>query len=607
MYNMTCYLIAGPMAGSQQHNMPIIKEWKIKEGVSDDFLEQFPEFSRLVKQILWERGMRDQKSIDEFFNPDWEADVHDPFLLKDMDKAVERILRALDNEEKIAVWGDYDADGVCGAAVLFSFFRDIGVNVDVYIPDRFTEGYGISSKGVDELAKNGINLVITVDCGITDNEGVDRINGHKMEVIITDHHEPSDNLPLAYAVVDHKRKDDTCPFKGFCGTGMAFKLVQALIKSRDFSLNAGWEKWLLDLVAIATVFDRVPLLGENRTLVHYGLLVLAQTKRLGVRAMFKEAKFLPEIDKEKMVTNINSETIGFLIAPRLNAMGRLKHATNSFQILVTQDEKEALNLADDMEKTNKQRQELTEGILKEATSQATLQEKDPIIFLGSPDWHAGLVGIVAGHLVEKYHKPTFIFSQGERAEEKCQGSARSIEGFNLVEALDECRHFLINGGGHKMSVGFSMYPKNIENVRQGLLNYANKNLILGDIKIETYADAELLGQEINWELMDEIEKLEPAGEGNPKPLFLIKDLEIVEARKVGNGGGHLKFKFRKFCVSGIKYFSGIGFKMGNGYAPLGENELQSGDKIDALCNLQVNDFNGMRSIELHVKDVRFAE
>lgn len=592
------------LADSRRCDMPIIKEWKIKEGAPNDFLEQFPEFSRLVMQILWGRGIRDQKSIDEFFNPDWEADVHDPFLLKDMDKAVERILRALDKKEKIAVWGDYDADGVCGAAVLFSFFRDIGVNVDVYIPDRFTEGYGISSKGVDELAKNGINLVITVDCGITDNEGVDRINSHKMEAIITDHHEPSENLPSAYAVVDHKRKDDTYHFKGFCGTGTAFKLVQALMKSRDFGLSVGWEKWLLDLVAIATVFDRVPLLGENRTLVHYGLLVLAQTKRSGIQAMFKEARFLPELDKEKMVTNINSETIGFLIAPRLNAMGRLKHATNSFQLLVTQNEKEALDLADDMEKTNKKRQELTKDILKEAMDVAASQNDEPIIFLGSPTWHAGLIGIVAGHLVEKYHKPAFIFSQGE---EKCQGSARSIEGFDLVGALDECRDLLINGGGHKMSAGFSMLPENIENLHKNLLNYAHKHLTAEAIKIETYADAELLGQEINWELMDEIEKLEPTGESNSKPLFLIKNLEVVEARKVGNGGGHLKFKFRKFCESGVKYFSGIGFKMGNGYAPLGENELQSGDKIDALCNLQVNDFNGMRSIELGVKDIRPAK
>ena len=594
-------------ADGWQCDMPIIKEWKIKEGAPNNFLEQFPEFSRLVMQILWGRGARDQKSIDEFFNPDWEADVHDPFLLKDMDKAVERILRALDKKEKIAVWGDYDADGVCGAAVLFSFFRDIGVNVDVYIPDRFAEGYGISARGVDELAKNGINLVITVDCGITDNEGVDRINGHKMEVVITDHHEPSENLPAAYAVVDHKRKDDTYPFKGFCGTGTAFKLVQALMKSRDFGLSVGWEKWILDLVAIATVFDRVPLLGENRTLVHYGLLVLAQTKRLGIQAMFKEARFLPEFDKEKMITNINSETIGFLIAPRLNAMGRLKHATNSFQLLVTQDEKEAIDLADDMEKTNKKRQELTKDILKEAMDVATSQNDDPIIFLGSPKWHAGLIGIVAGHLVEKYHKPAFIFFQGE---EKCQGSARSIEGFNLVEALEESRDLLTSGGGHKMSAGFSMYPKNIENLHQSLLNYARKHLTAESaswrIKIETYADAELLGQEINWELMDDIEKLEPTGENNPKPLFLIKDLEVIEARKVGNGGGHLKFKFRKFCESGVKYFSGIGFKMGNGHVPPGENELQSGDKIDVLCNLQVNDFNGMRSIELGVKDIRPA-
>jgi len=588
------------LADSRQHNMPIIKEWKIKEGAPKDFLDQFPEFSHLIAQILWERGVRDQKSIDEFFNPDWETDVHDPFLLKDMDKAVERILYALDKKEKIAVWGDYDADGVCGAAILYSFFQNIGADIDVYIPDRFTEGYGLSFKGVDELAQNGINLVITVDCGITDNEGVDRINKHKMEVVVTDHHETSSKLPSACAVVDHKRKDDTYPFKGLCGAGTAFKLVQALIKSRDFGFKPGWEKWLLDLVAIATVFDRVPLLGENRTLVRYGLLVLAQTKRLGIQAMFKEAKFLPEFDKERMTTNLNSETISFLIAPRLNAMGRLKHATNSFQLLVTQDEKRAIHLADDMEKTNKERQDLTEDILKEATNQAALQEKDPIIFLGSTKWHAGLVGIVAGHIVEKYHKPAFIFWQGN---DKCQGSARSIEGFNLVEALESSRNLLINGGGHKMSVGFSMHPNNIENLRQGLLNYANKNLIPGDIKIETYVDAELLGQEINWELMDEIEKLEPAGEGNSKPLFLIKDLEIVEARKVGNGGGHLKFKFRKFCASGIKYFSGIGFKMGNGYAPLGVSDLQSGDKIDALCNLEINNFNGSRSIELHVKDI----
>lgn len=582
----------------------IKKIWQLKEAPPQEFLKQFPEYSPLTTQLLWERNLHTQKAIDEFFNPDWESDVHDPFLLKDMDRGVKRLLQALDAKEKIAIWGDYDADGVCGAAILYSFFRAVGASAEVYIPDRFTEGYGVSQKGVDDLARGGSNLVITVDCGIVDHKGLARVKEHGMDSIVLDHHEPEDTLPPACAVLDHKRHDDQYPFKGLCGAGMAFKFVQAVIRTRDFGLPVGWEKWLLDLVAIATVFDRVPLLGENRTLVHYGLLVLAQNRRPGLKAMFRQARFSPQFDKSTLSGNVTAETIGFLIAPRLNAMGRLKHATNSFQLLVSDSESEVAELAKDVEFINKKRQDLTAQITKEAEELVQAQVGDPIFFLHSPQWSSGLVGIVAGHLTEKYHKPAFILGG---AGELYQGSVRSVLGFDVVEAIHYAKSVLESGGGHKMSAGFSVRPENLEKARRLFLEYAHAHLNEQMLQKVLDIDIELSGGEINWELIGELQSLEPSGEANNKPLCLVRGMRVTELRKVGNGGGHLKFKFSKqISENEIKEFSGVGFKMGNGYmAP--EHELLQGDIIDIVCTLEVNEFRGRRTIELHVKDWRKTE
>ncbi|MCH7552331.1 DHH family phosphoesterase [Patescibacteria group bacterium] len=342
------------------------KQWTIKKQAPEEFGEKFPEFSNLTRNLLWQRGLKTQKKIDEFFNPDYSQDLHDPLLLKDADKAVERIFAALENKEKVMVYGDYDSDGVNGAVIMYNALETIGLdkkNLGVYLPDREKEGYGLNVEAVQRFAKEKYNLIITIDCGTTSFEAIDFASESKIDVIVLDHHRVIDHAPKAYAFVNPHQEDDEYPFKDLCGAAVAFKIVCAMYTKAN--IEEGQEKWFLDSVALATITDVMPLLGENRTLVKYGLLVLAQTERVGLAALMEVAGVKPTFNKDSLTTNLNPWTLGFMLGPRINAAGRMDHANNAFALLNAESYEEALDLARQIDKLNRERQRLVENIVRQ--------------------------------------------------------------------------------------------------------------------------------------------------------------------------------------------------------------------------------------------------
>ncbi len=554
------------------------KIWEINKKAPGAFLDKFPEYSRLTLQLLWDRGLKTQKAIDEFFNPDYDQDIHDPFLMMGMKKAVARIERALKNKEKITVFGDYDADGVCGAAVLSETLNALGNNPNIYIPNRNKEGYGLNPNAVEEIASKKTNLIITVDCGITDFEEVKLANKLGVDVIIIDHHEVPAKIPDAIAIVNPRQKQDKYPFKDLAAAGVAFKVAQALLKGK---VNEGWEKWLLDLVAIATVTDMESLIRENRTLVNYGLVVLAKTKRLGLQELMKGARIKSVLD---------AYTLGYVIGPRLNAAGRMGHANTAYELLVTKSKEEAETLARRLDNKNQDRQRLTQRVMKEVEKQ--IDKKHKLIFEGDEDWPIGIVGLIAGRLREKYCRPVIIF---QKMKNESKGSARSIPAFNLVEAISQCKDLLKDFGGHPQAAGFTVSNKNLKKFRQKMLNIADKQIKEKDFIPVLGIDLELESEEIKFEIYEEIQKFAPFGEENPRPLFLMKDLMVSNFKAVGSNCSHLKM----YLTKDSKGFQAIGFGLGD-FCDI----IKQGDKVSVVFEMITDDWNGARKLQLKIVDIK---
>lgn len=572
--------------------------WHFKPKAPEEFVKKFPEYSPLVLQLLWDRGLISQKAIDEFFNPDYEGDLHDPFLMLGMKKAVKRILKAIKKQEKIFIFGDYDADGVCGAVILKTAFEALGANLGgVEIPDRIAEGYGLNLEVVRKIAKQQAKLIITVDCGITDFEEIKLANTLGMEVIIVDHHQVTKKLPKAEVIIDPFQKDDKYPFKELSGAGVAFKLVQGLISK--VKINEGFEKWLLDLVALATVADCMPLLGENRTLVRYGLIVLAQTQRIGLQELMKIARLNPVFEIEGLRTNLDAYSLGFVLAPRLNAAGRIKHANLAFDLLMAKNREEARRLSQEIDDFNRQRQKMTEEIVVEIEERIKKNSADknyPVIVEWDKNWSPGLVGLVAGKIADRYHRPTIIFNQQETSS---RGSARSIPVFNIVEAISQCADLLKEFGGHPGAAGLCLETKNFEVFRQKINEIAKSKLKEADLVPVLEIDCELGAQDINWEFFDNLIRFEPFGQGNKQPVFAIKGLEILNCRLVGNGSQHLKLEL-KSDILGNKVFKAIGFRL----AKNGNQDLKTGDKVDLVFELIVDEWNGNRDLQMRIVDIK---
>ena len=571
------------------------KIWKINKKAPKNFFEKFPEYSKLTLQLLWDRGLRNQKTIDEFFSPDYDQDLHDPFLLKNVKLLIKRINQAAKKKEKVVIFADYDADGICGGVILSEILKSVNIEPDIYIPDRNKEGYGLSFEAIKEIAKKGVTLILTIDCGITDVEEIKLANKLGVDVIIVDHHEIPPKLPPALAIIDPKQKKDKYPFKNLAATGVAFKVLQAFFRTKKIPTQR--EKWFLDLVAIATVTDSMLLLGENRTLVKYGLIVLSQTKRVGLKELMKIARVKPVFNPQTLETNLNTYTLGFILGPRLNAASRIDHGTTAYRLLTAISEEDAREVSLKLEQKNQERQRTMERILRESRNRILgYSRKRKMIFEGDETWIAGIVGLVAQKLTDEFCRPCFIY---QKLEDSSIGSARGVPGFNVVKALTACKKHLTEFGGHCAAAGFRVLNKNLKKFQQAMEKYCNDELKVEEITPYLYIDADIDINELNWVTFQQLERFAPFGEGNPAPLFLLRGVKIIEMKSVGNNGCHLKLSLEKEAEKGMKKFNAIGFGLA-GFC----DKIKLGEKVDIVFEMIANEWNGTKELQLKIIDIK---
>ena len=541
------------------------------------------EIPDIVYSILKARGFNDKDQL-AFLKPDYQKGLHDPFLLKDMNKAVERIALAQANHERVVVYGDYDIDGITASAVLIEALKSLDIEATSYIPDRFEEGYGINKKALIGLKESGYDLVISVDCGITSVDEAIWAKENSLDLIITDHHTPKEIIPEAIAVINPKQKDDKYPFKDLAGVGVAFKLVQALQSGLGAPI-VGQEKWLLDLVALGTVCDVVDLVGENRVLVSFGLKVMAQSRRPGIVA-------LAAIGGIK-INNIRSSDLGFILGPRMNAAGRLEHAARSLELITTKDPARANILAKELDILNLERRSNQKSILEAADKQAEQYISDPILVLASEDWSHGIVGIVASKLVEKWNKPTFVMQiMGNTT----KGSARSTLGYNLVDSLSAVSHNLLKFGGHQYAAGYTLNTNSINDFRNDLISYCNEIDFVESMRQEIVADVVIDSLLIiDWDLYDNLELLQPFGKSNKEPIIKIKKLKIKKLDKIGADKRHYKMVVDD--LSGNQS-DAIGFGLVDKFP-----NLEIDDTISILINLSKNEWQNRLRLQLIIINI----
>ncbi len=575
-----------------------VMKWKIAELISEEFKNKFPEIDPVVLQLLANRGIKTQEQIDEFLYPDYSQDIHDPFLFLDMEKAVERVFRAVEKNEKIIVHGDYDADGVCSALIMVAVLEAMGAEVQVYIPHRELEGYGLNMQTVEELGKNGVSLIITTDCGISNRAEIKRAAELGIDVIITDHHAEPPELPeAAFAIIDPHLAREKYPFRELSGAGVAFKFVQAILRSPKFQVSGfeidaeAFEKWLLDLVAIATITDIMPLLGENRTLVKYGLLVLNKTQRLGLKKLIESLG----LNKNK---DLDARNVAFQIGPRLNAAGRIDHANQAYELLKTDDENEVDDLVSVLNKTNEGRQSLSERVTAEAKAQIgeDIGEEKFLFALGD-GWPVGIVGLVAGKIADSFWRPTFVMTEKEG---KIMGSGRSIPEFDIMEALRSTKEFLSHYGGHAGACGFTLKDKkDLKKFKNAVKKLAKKKLDGLELAPTLNIDAEVKLEKINWELFGLLEKFAPFGRANERPRYLGRGLVVENFEGVGTNGNHLRINLSHENGQKKKF---IGFCFGEWC-----QKLKAGDKVDVVFEVDVNEWNGNRELQMKIIDLKMSE
>ena len=533
--------------------------------------------SKLTSKLIAEKKLKSDKEIEIFLNPT-RHDFRNPFQMPDMEKAVERIIKAIENKEKIVVYGDYDVDGITSSSILKRFMKDRGIDIGVYIPNRLDEGYGLNEDAIRKIASEGYNLIITVDCGITAIKETALAQELGMDVIITDHHEPGEEIPETLAVVDCKIKTNQYPFRELAGCGVAFKLAQAL--SIKLGLDETEYLKYLDLACIGTISDIVPLVDENRIIAKLGLLLIKQTKNTGLRELLKIIG-----SKE-----INARMVSFGISPRINACGRMGHENDALELLLTDDPIKARKLAQNLEEYNKERQNIEKRIFEEAINEIS-DDNNSCIVLGKENWHHGVIGIVSSKITETYYKPSILVCiEGEEA----KGSGRSIQGFDLHEAICKCGDKLTNYGGHSMAIGLSLKSKNFEAYKKEFEKYANENIKEDMLEAELKIDEEINGKDISIEAIKELDLLEPFGEANSEPIIIYKNLKIAAIRTLSEGK-HLKLSLQDDNT----YLDAIGFNLGD----LAE-EYQIGDKIDVVGNIQINSFNNWEKVQIVLKDLR---
>ena len=542
--------------------------------------------SPIMASILAERGLSSTVETNSFFDPDLNL-LHDPFLMKNMNRAVERIIYAIKKNEFIMVFGDYDVDGTTAASILYTGLQNMGANVSTYIPNREKEGYGMSDLGIDTAKKRKAKLIITCDCGTNDFDHVDYANASGIDVIITDHHTPGDNLPSAVAILNPKQIDCEYPFKELCGGGVAIKLLTGLVQTLDLSFNLVYD--LFDLAALGTSADLVPMIDENRIIVYHGLKVLRESDRPGLGELLKVAG----VDINH---TISVGQVVFNVAPRINAAGRLGDANRSVQLLTTCDKTFAKQVALDLDIENKRRQLIQSQVVEEAMLKVNAEvdlKKDHAIVLGSHNWHAGVVGIAASKLKESFHRPTIIIGFDQEGNGK--GSARSISKLNMYNALKESSSQLLNYGGHPMAAGLSLHSNNFETFRSEFLSHVENQLTQKDLEPTIYLDGEIKLEEINTRFMTFLEKLSPFGPKNMRPKFGAFHLDVDGIPKIIGNGDHIRFKVK----SGNKSFPVIGFNLAHKY-----EDLINKHPIDLAFVIEINRWRGQETIQLNVRDIR---
>ena len=554
------------------------KKWQIYETNEDEInkISQKYNLNRLLSSIIVNRNIKED--IDVFLNPT-RSNFYDPFLMPDMEIAVDRIIKAINNKEKMIIYGDYDVDGITSITVLKSFLEDRGIYVDSYIPNRLEEGYGLNKPAIDGIVKKEYDLMITVDTGISGIEEIEYANSLGLETIVTDHHEVGDELPNAIAVVDAKRKDNQYPCRDLAGVGVVFKLIQAI----GIKLGLEEKEYLkyLDIVCVGTISDIVPLVDENRVITKLGLMLVAQTKNMGLRSLLISSGY----------KNIDSTTISFGIAPRINACGRMGHADEALKLFLSKDIYEVNELTKRLNDYNKMRQDKEKSIYEDAVNQIEknkLYENCAIVVAGE-DWHHGVIGIVSSKITDLYFKPSILLCYED---EVAKGSGRSIPGFDLHDALMKCQNSIERFGGHAMAIGITIKRDKFEEFKKEFEEVARKAKIDEIIPIINI-DAKINLSEINKEMVASLKKLEPFGEGNKMPIFAFKNLKIDSIRALSEGK-HIKLTLKE----GNSIINAIGFNLGHLV-----DEYRIGDKIDVVGTLEINSFNGVDSLQINLKDV----
>lgn len=558
------------------------KTWKVKPRVHQD----------LIQHLLATRGIVGETNVAAFLHAEYEG-LHSPFIFRDMEKAVERIWKAIEGKEIILIYSDYDADAITANAVLYRTFQSLGIKVLTYIPDRFSEGYGLNIEAFKKIKEMGAGLVITVDCGTNSVEEAKFCKENGIDLIITDHHEITGEVPDAYALINPKNPEEKYPYNQLVGVGVAFKLATAIYSKREkHNLPDGFEKWLLDLVAIGTVADCHSLIGENRILVKYGLKVIEKTKWVGLRAIMDLAGFGAKANFSNK--KVDTYALGFVIAPRINAAGRIEHASIAFDCLTTDDPEEAKTLAAELEKVNSRRQLLTENVMSEAREQLAKNPDHKILLAAGKDWPKGIVGLVAGKLAEEFGKPVFVMAQEE---EFATGSARSIPGLNVVDALIHCQDMMVKFGGHAAAAGYTLRCIDIERFHKALLDYADKNIDDENLERFIEIDAEATPEDISLQTLELLESFEPFGVDNFRPKFLLSNIQIKDMNPVGKDSKHLQMTLQ----NQNRYFKSIAFNFGRAV-----EQYKPGENVDLIFEFLADTWNGNKNVKLRLIDFRKA-
>ena len=581
---------------------PSEKQWTVAPAAPPSFFQTHASYPRVIAQMLFNRELHDTDAITRFLNPDYDRDVHDPFLFTNMRKAVDRIMTAIAKKERIIVHGDYDADGVCGAAVLCTTLRAMGADAGFFLPHREKDGYGLNENTIKLLANQGTNIIITTDCGVSNTVEVALANTLDIDVIITDHHQIPEVLPDAFAILHPKIESETYPDKTLSGGGVAFKFCQGLLHEHQAQGNEtidgvshdGFAKWLLDLVAISTVADMVPLINESRALTHFGLMVLGKTKRLGLKTLMESAYVFTDGPKK---TSITADTIGFRIAPRINATGRMDHANHALDLMLVNDGERARQLAETISQLNKDRQKLTEELTKAGKAYVTEHhtENDPILFVRGDGWRPGVVGLIASRLKDYYNKPVIVVGE---ANGTFVGSGRSIDQFHITNALAESSAALEKFGGHPQACGFSLKSKDHFDEFSSLMT-AVATRELSDIEIvdELKLEATIHLDELSLELAHHIARFAPFGVGNPAPLFTSSSVVVIAASPLGKDKNHLKLLARQ--QDGKRVLKFIAFR-----CPEWIEQITKNDILDVVYEIGINEWNGRQELQLKLVDIK---